>query len=283
MTDRADEESAPTDHRAALWLPLLRRLTDRVPRWVVLKNAGAALSGVGDVDCFAPPEDWPLIEREFRAWAAERDLPVVTVCRHLWRGAFFIAIDPDSPYLLVLDVESYRTFRGSAHVTVDDALGFAELDPLGFRRVRPGAEGVLKLLWNGMFWGARRNEDGLQRKGVLDLLRTDPAGASQATRVVGPAAPLLRRAIGQVMAGRWPRRELALIELWCIVRGLSRPDLMIRQLQFRKRVINQCPYFRLSRRHRRRLPDDPTAWLADVRASHAGMSLLPSEGSRPAS
>lgn len=284
MTDRTpDGANGPTDHRAALWLPLLQRLTDRVPRWVVLKNAGAALSGVGDVDSFAPPEDWPLIEREFRAWAAERDLPVVAVCRHIWRGPHFVAIDPASPYLLVLDVKSYRVFRGSALIRLGDAVAFAELDRLGFRRLRSGPEGVVKLLWNGMFRGARRNEEGLRTKGVLDLLLEDPTGASEAARIVGPAAPLLRRAIRRATAGRWPRRELAAVELWCVVRALWRPDVLFRQLWFRYHLAQRCPLMRLTRRARRRLPDDRAGWLADAAATHVGTSFLRAEGSRPAS
>ena len=284
LTYRApDEASGPTDHRAALWLPLLRRLTERVPRWVVLKNAGAALAGVGDVDSFASPEDWPLIEREFRAWAAERDLPMVAVCRHIWRGPHFVAIDPASPYLLVLDVKSYRTFRGSALIRLGDAVAFAELDPLGFRRLRSGPEGVVKLLWNGMFRGARRNEVGLRTKGVLGLLIEDPTGASEAARIVGPAAPLLRRAIRRATAGQWPQRELAVVELWCVVRALWRPDVLFRQLWFRYRIVQRCPLMRLTRQARRRLPDDRERWLAEAAATHVRTSFLRADGSPLAS
>jgi hypothetical protein len=267
----------PTERRASLWLPLLRRLTEVVPRWVVLKSSGEGLGGVGDIDSFAPPEDWPTIEREFRAWALEQGLTFVLVCRHIWRGPHFVAIDPASPYLLVLDVKSYRTFRGSTYARVADAERFAELDMLGFRRVRPGAEGVLKLLWNGMARGGRRHDQGLRTKGVLELLRRDPSGADDAARIVGPAAPLLRRAVREAAAGRWSRPALVAVELWCLIRGLRRPDIIIRQAWFRVRLAKQCPLMSLTRRARRRLPDDRAQWLAAAAAAHDGTSFLADE------
>ena len=53
---------APASDRTALWLPLLRRFTELSPRWVVWKNADAALAGVGDIDAAAPESDWPALE-----------------------------------------------------------------------------------------------------------------------------------------------------------------------------------------------------------------------------
>ena len=183
---------ASPNHRATLWLPLLRQLTDEVPGWLVIKNARQALDGVGDIDSMARPEDWPAIERLFRMWASEHGLTVVGVCRHIWRGPNLVARDPSDPYLLVLDVKSVRTFRGSALVTVADALALAEMDAAGFRRMRAGGEGVVKLLHNGMTRGARRDQAGLDAKGVVALLRpirtARTSGRVDRAQRAGPAA-----------------------------------------------------------------------------------------------
>lgn len=274
--------TSPTEHRAGLWLSLLQRLTQVVPQFGVLKNSARALSGMGDIDAFAAEEDLPLIEQEFRAWTAERDYPLVTVCRHPVAGAIFVAIDPASPYVLFLDIKAYRTFRGSALIGLRDAVSLAELDALGFRRLRPGPEGVLKLLWNGMRRGGRRNEEKLHSRAILELLRSDPADALDSARVVGPAAPLLRYAIRRAIAGEWSRPALIGVEWWCLVRAIGRPDVLLRQIWYRLRVAPQCPVLELSRRARRRLPDDREGWLGEVAAAHTGTSFLSAEGGLPA-
>lgn len=267
--------SAPAHdtHRATLWLPLLRRLTEAVPGWVVIKNAEAALDGVGDIDSMADPSDWPEIERIFRTWAAEHGLPVVGVCRHIWRGPNLIARDPASPYLLVLDVKALRTFRGSALVTAAGALAMAEMDPAGFRRLRPGAEGVLKLLHNGTAHGGRRNGPGLAGKHVVALLQADPPGADAAADWVGLAARGLRRASRATAHGGWSRWDLLLVEAWCLMRSAGHPAHLARQLWLRASG-ERCPFVRLTRRERRRLPDDEDAWIDHMRETHTGTSFL---------
>jgi hypothetical protein len=260
-------------HRATLWLPLLRRLTEAVPGWVVIKNAEAALEGVGDIDSMADPSDWPEIERIFRTWAAERGLPVVGVCRHIWRGPNLIARDPASPYLLVLDVKALRTFRGSALVTAAAALSMAEMDPAGFRRLRPGAEGVLKLLHNGTAHGGRRNAPGLAGKRVVALLQADPEGADAAAAWVGISAPALRRASQATARGAWSGWDLRLVEAWSLTRSVRHPAHLARQLWLRASG-QRCAFVRLTRRERRRLPDDGDAWIDHMRETHVGTSFL---------
>jgi hypothetical protein len=270
-----DSGAVPAGQRAALWLPLLRAMTDRFPEWSVQKGSASALGAVGDVDACGRPVDFPDMEREFRSWVDQHGLEFVTVCRHNWRGPLFVAIDPNSPYLLVHDVKLGRFFRGSPLMRLDEVLALSELDALGFRRVRPGAEGVLKLLWNGMARGGRRNDLGLRTKGVLELLRRDPSGADEAARIVGPAAPLLRHAVREAVAGRWSRPALVGVELWCLLRGLRRPDFIVRQLRYRYALAPRCPVLQLSMRAKRHLPPDREGWRAAVAASHAGTSYLP--------
>jgi hypothetical protein len=249
-------------------------MTVRFPYWAVQKGSASALYGVGDIDACGRRQDFPEIERTFRRWAAEHGLRFVTACTHNWGGPLLVAIDPDSPYVVVHDVKTKRLFRGSPLMRLDELLTLAELDPLGFRRLRPGAEGVLKLLWNGMRRGGRRNDEGLRTKGVLELLRQDPEGAAAASRIVGLAAPLLRHATREAAAGRWSRPALVGVELWCFLRALRRPDVIARQLWFKFSVVRRCPVHRLSLRYKRHLPEDVPAWLAAVNATHRPGTLL---------
>jgi hypothetical protein len=263
---------APLSPRATLWLPLLRQLTDEVPDWLVIKNAAAALDGVGDIDSMACPEDWPAIERIFRMWASEHGLTMVGVCRHIWRGPNLVAWAPSDPYLMVLDVKAVRTFRGAPLITVTNALPLAESDAAGFRRMRAGGEGVIKLLHNGTARGARRNAAGLDAKGVVSLLAADPDGADLAAAWTGRSAPPLRRAIRAVVRGRWPRRDLLLVEAGAMARAVGHPGPLIRQLGLRA-TGERCPFIHLTRHDHRRLPEDGKAWITLMRRTHPGSTF----------
>lgn len=275
---RIDPDLAWSHDRAHLWLPLLRDLTEHVPAWVVLKNSKAAMRGVGDIDSFAPRSAFPAIERRFRAWASERGLQTVIVCRHNWRGPNFVAIRPGDSFLFSLDVKIGRLFRGSFLVTVDDAHEFAVMDDLGYRRMREGAEGALKLLFNGMAHGGVQNEAGFQVKGILEALRADPAGAMAASRLAGIAAPALRSGIRAVLGGRWSRRDMAAVEAWCLLRSVRRPDHIIRQLHWRRVSVPSCAVARLQRRQ---MPGDRAAWMQAVADTHPVDGFLGTT-SRPA-
>jgi hypothetical protein len=257
--------STPNPDRSHLWLPLIQRLTQEVPGWVVLKNSKAAMKGVGDIDSFADESDFPEIERVFRAWAADHGLQVAVICLHNWRGPIMVAIRDGDPYLFSLDVKVRRLFRGSSLIETKQAQSMALMDDLGYRRLREGPEGILKLLFNGMDHTGVRNDTMVAQKGVLEALRADPEGAMEASRIVGFAAPALRSAARAAIAGGWSRRDLAAVEAWCYIRSIARPDRLIRQVYWRKVVAPRCAFFKLERR---RIPDDREAWLRDVAATH---------------
>lgn len=261
----------PAADRSDLWLPLLRDLTEHVPEWVVLKNSRAALRGIGDVDTFAPRSVYPDIERRFRTWAAGQGLQVVVVCHHNWRGPNFVAIRPDDPYLISLDVKVGRLLRASWLVKVRDVQELTVMDELGYRRLREGAEGTLKLVFNGMTRGGRRNEAGFRDKGIVEALAADPEGALIATRFVGAAAPALRHAIRIVSEGGWSRRDMLAVEAWCYARALLRPWIPVRQVYWRRVTVPSCPVAQLPRR---RLPDDREAWIDRVVATHPVSGFL---------
>src|SRR5438067_884447 len=125
------------------WLPLLRSLTARERSWCVWKNADQAATSSGDVDSAAPRSAWAGVQDEFRTWAFAAGAGPVIVCRHLPETLVLAACDKGNrERLLQLDVYD----RVARVIRAEDLTGVAELDDQGFRRLRPGAEGLLLLI-----------------------------------------------------------------------------------------------------------------------------------------
>jgi hypothetical protein len=268
---RADLSGAPGEGgRAEMWLPLLRRLTERFPTWAVWKNVDSALTGHGDVDSLADPACWPAIEAEFRGWAAAHGLTHVIVCRHVPQGPHFLAFGPATRHLVQLDVKARATFRGSTLVDWRQLLPLCERDPRGFRRVRPGAEGVIKLLSNGTLSGGRMDAEALEKKRVAELLAADPEGVARTARLFGPAAGALRRGADAVVRGGWDRPAMRAVEAWCLVRAVAEPGTLLSRAGFKYRGRKRCPVIRTIRHDDRRVPDDVEAWMREVRRTHPG-------------
>ncbi|MFN2521436.1 MAG: hypothetical protein ABR525_10375 [Candidatus Limnocylindria bacterium] len=276
-TGRADEKGGsrsgeppartPRDF-GALWLPLMRSLTAVTRSWLVWKNADAALAGIGDIDSAAMKAEWPEISTAFRAWAAEERLLPTTVCPHIPGGLNLLALPADSGSILELGVKETKVFRGSILFRTEDLLPLAELDARGFRRLRPGAEGVFKLVLNGARPGGRADEAGLAAKDVRRLLRLDPEGARLAAPLFGPAAPSALAAASAAAAGGWDRRAMMALETWAILRGPRHPRLLARRAWFRLRGSRSCPIVRALLGDHRRIPGDRPRWLAEVRREH---------------
>jgi hypothetical protein len=254
--------------RSSLWLPLLRRLAEACPDWVVWKNVESALSGIGDIDAAAPKKDWEVIEGEFRRWAAERDLGPALVCHHIPGGLNLICIPKDLPTFLEVGVKDRRIFRGSTLFVADDLKPFMLMDPRGFRRIRPGAEGLFKLLLNGTRRGGRPNWQGIRDKRVLELLREDPEGMRMAARLLGAAASPLVAGAERAMAGGWNRGAMFLVDVWAMTRAMARPVVLARRLRFRL-WGKDCPIVRAILTDHRRIPPDREGWLRQVALTHA--------------
>jgi hypothetical protein len=259
---------APREDRSSLWLPLLRRLTEASSWWVVWKNVDSALSGTGDIDAAAPEADWPIIEHEFRHWATELELGPVIVCHHIPGGLNLVAVPSTMPTLLELGVKARRIWRGTTLFVLDDLKPLMVLDPRGFRRLRPGAEGLFKLLLNGARWDGSPNRDSLRTKRVAELLREDPGGASMAARLFGPARGAVLYAAQRVAAGEWDRRAILTVEGWALLRALGSPVVAAKRARFRLRARATCPVISTLLGDHRRIPDDREAWLRRVAASH---------------
>jgi len=263
-----EDPRAASPDRTELWSSLLVRLTNEFPGWATWKNVDSAMAGKGDVDSLAPPSDWPEIRKTFEKWAAERRYAPIVVCRHVPQGPHFVTFEPGSPYIVQLDVKERATFRGSTLVDAWSLQRLAEMDPRGYRRVRPGADGVIRLCSNAIGPGGRLNASALMLKRIPELLRSDPEGVEAMAELFGPARLALLAGVRAVLAGSWNRRAMLQVEAWALARSVAEPTVMVSRLWFGRVTLKRCPVLRIIREHDRRVPDDLEAWLDEVRVSH---------------
>lgn len=254
--------------RTELWLSLLRRVTDEFPGWAAWKNTNSAMAGKGDVDSLAPPADWPAIQETFRLWCAERGYSPMVVCRHVPQGPHFITFEPGSAYIVQFDVKERATFRGSTLVDAWSLQSLTEMDPRGFRRVRPGADGVIRLCSNGIRKFGRVDVGALAEKRVRQLLAADPAGVEAIAASFGPARKALLRGVQAVLNGGWDRGAMLKVEAWALARSVAEPRVAMSRLWFGKVTLKRCPVLHIIRQQDRRVPSDFARWLDEVRSGH---------------
>lgn len=259
------------EERETLWLPLLRRLTRTCPGWAVWKDPEPALSGPEDIDAAAPSRTWPQIVAEFRRWAAQRELPVV-VCLHVPQTLNLFAVHRGQ--LLQLETRSRGTFRGAVHFTAEDLADLSVIDPRGFRVLRPGARGMLKLTLHGLRRGGRPAQAALEQHRVVELLRRDLRGAELMAERLGPAAAAAARAARAAAAGRWDRPAFLALEAAAALRAPLRPHLPLAQLWFRRFRRARCPVLQTVYSNGRFLPEPLERWLE--RADRSGHRAIAS-------
>jgi len=257
----------PTQDRTTIWVPLLRRLTDEWSTWLVLKHPESAFTGSGDIDSAAPPESWAAIESTFCSWAAEQGLGSVISCPHAPGWLHLVALDPLGGRFYELDVNSRKLLLGSTFYQALDLLPLAMMDARGFRRVRPGAEGLLKLIHNGTRRGGRPNPEGLRVKRVRELMAADRTGMELASRLFGGSGGAILRGADACLAGEWDRTAMVLVELRFLARALLEPRSILWRLRFRV-VKRRCVVLQTVFRDRRQPPADVAPWLAAVRRNH---------------
>lgn len=260
--------------RSAAWIDLLGRLTEAHRDRAVWKNVDQGLAGTGDVDFAASVEDWEEVESEFRRWAAGQGLGPVFACRHVPGSLFLIAVDHATSSFLQLDVRGRATFRGSTLFTAQDLVPLMEPDPRGFRRLRPGAEGLLKLVLSGLGRGGSPRPDALEKEGVAELLVRDPVGAREAARLFGVARRAVLAGAASLTDGRWNRGAMIVVEGRAALRALVEPHAVLGRLRER-RAKKWCPVLRAGIVHRRRIQGDLASWLDEVRRSHTVQGPAP--------
>jgi hypothetical protein len=254
-------EEVPTD-----WLPLLRRLTQLSPDWAVWKNADSALRGHGDIDSVSVRAEREALIREFRSWARENALGPVFTCTHV-PGVVLIVALRDREFV-ELDLCERAVFRGSPLFGAADLRHLVIMDDRGFRRLRPGAEGLLLLFFLGMKYGGRPAFDALQRKGIVDLLRADQDGMEAATSLFGVAEGPAWRLAKAVLQADWDRRSALEVEAWAGARALGHLRVVSSRVAFRLRRGRDCLIWSILRRGRR-IEGDVEAWLSIAQETYA--------------
>lgn len=251
--------------RSARWLPLLRRLTDVSPTWVSWKSVESALGGYGDIDSTADPHERAAILATFKEWATAQQLGPVIVCRHGPNLDVLVALCGTEPFFEV-DVMPRKVFLGSTMFRYDDLLPLAQTDQRGLRLLRPGAEGLIKLLLNGTRRDGHPNQQGLRHHGIVDKLTQDMEGAHLLTRLFGPGQRAALQLASAVVAGEWNRRAALQLEGWFLARAVLEPRSVANKIRFRiaKRT---CPVLRAMLAGRR-VPEPRDEWLLDVRRDH---------------
>ena len=121
-------------------------------------------------------------EHEFATWAKSNGLGPVISCPHAPFLVHLVALDQSAPAetFFELDVNRRKVFLGSTLFLPADLRPLARVNDEGFRRLRPGAEGLLKLVHNGTKRRGRQNEEGLKTKRIPELLAEDWEGVEQA-------------------------------------------------------------------------------------------------------
>jgi hypothetical protein len=255
-----DEGSSPP------WVPLLRRLTQLSPHWGVYKNVDSALTGRGDIDSISDPADRDLLIEEFTLWSTRNGLSPVFRCPHLPGSVLAVALR-DRRDLVELQLSEWVFFRGAALFEAADVSALMVIDDRGFRRLRPGMEGLLLLLINGTKLGGRPNYPGIHSKRVVELLRVDPEGVHASRGLFGSAWSAVSRLVKAVLDGGWDRRSALVVEAWASARALRSPQLLGARALLRLTGGKSCPLLPILRRGRR-LDGDVEAWLSAVKRGH---------------
>jgi hypothetical protein len=250
-----------------MWLPLLQRLTEAAPTWGVWKRPDSALQGGGDIDAVGAEAEWSTIVDVYRGWARDQSLGPVVTCTHspgLLVLAACLGEDPTS--LLQMDVYAERIFRGSTLVSAEALRAVMRADPRGFRRLRPGAEGVLLLLAEGVLRGGRPARASTT-DAIAQLLRDDPRGVSETTALFGERGRHALAAADALAGGGWARRELAWFELESALRLVRRPRELSKTLLRDVRRHRPCGVLQALQAGRR-VPGERGRWLDEQRRSH---------------
>jgi hypothetical protein len=248
------------------WLALARGLSEVAPSWVACKSVGGAPTEWGDLPSTAPVEEWDALTQEFRRWAAATRLGPVVVCPHEPHVLHLIALDGPLRFF-VLSLWARRVVRGATLFVPETLRPVAELDAWGFRRTRPGAEGVILLLDAVAHDGVEPDWPTLRARDVAALVARDRTGVRETARLLlGPVDRAMVQLADAVEGGRWDRRALTSLQRWCVARSLVEPAVMATWM--RHRFTRPCAVVDAMAAGRR-VPGDRRDWLDDVAADHS--------------
>ena len=259
----------------------LRELTGHHERLVVWKHLDRALHGHGDVDAVAPEQDVPAITQDAVSIAAATlGATHAILCDHVPNVRLHFFVQPHClPQLFELDIWMQPS-RGSARWADPRVIAqFAILGMHGIRHLRPGAEAIMLLVYQGLSWKGQNKLAGEERETIVRGLSGDLEGAYEACRVLPPrpARAALLKLTGCLQQGVWSRKYALQAFGGFTLAGLAHPDFAARQAMHRAQFIrgHECLMFTLMRRHHRQVPPAGVNALLDAaRASGHAVSTL---------
>jgi hypothetical protein len=262
VTSAGDQSRQPPP-----WVPLLVKLTEISPAWGVWKNADRAISVSGDIDSVSLPADRELLLGEFRRWASANRMEPIFTCHHLPGSVLGVALR-DRRELVELQLCEQAMFRGSTLFTARELRPLMMMDGRGFRRLRPGSEGLLLLFFNATRRGGHASTIGEKARRALGLMREDPEGMEAATAIFGPLREDARRVALAALDDSWDRRSALRVEVWALARGMQDVQLLLARAVYRARGGRYCPLLPVLRRGRRLPEGDVDAWLGRAIRTH---------------
>ena len=238
----------------------MRQLTARHPSLLVWKHLERALQGQGDVDAAAPVDDVVAIRADANAIARETLAAThVILCDHVADKSLHFFVQPDRlPQLFELDICSQPSRGLAPWASPRRMLPLTTMSAEGIRRLRPGAEAVISLVYHGLSPAGTNRLHG-QELGLVDSgLAHDMVGAEQACRSLAPwlARRPLFELIAQVSQGGWDRRLAQRAYLGFVMACCAHPRFTARRSWFRLRLAvgQECVMSQLGRRGGRRVP-----------------------------
>lgn len=245
-------------------LELFRSMTERFDSWAVWKNADSALRGEGDTDSSGPRTLTSPVFEEFGRWARSNGARATILCSHTPGLSIMVGVFPDRTELVQFDLWHESHLRGTQLFDWEQLVPLMELDPRGFRRLRPGAEGLLLLLFNGTKIGGRRNDEAIERKNIRTLLAGDPDGVALAVETLRLPRQT-QEAAAAVSTLNWNRKSMIQMEGVLLGRAIVNPTLLFARLRFRAR--SRCPVT-TALGQQRRAPASVTPWMREMERGH---------------
>jgi hypothetical protein len=249
------------------WVPLLVKLTEISPVWGVWKNADRAISVSGDIDSVSLPSDRDLLLEEFKRWASAHSMGPIFTCHHLPGSVLGVALR-DRRELVELQLCEQAIFRGSTLFTARELRPLMMIDRRGFRRLRPGSEGLLLLFFNATRRGGRASTGGEKAHRALGLMREDLEGMEAATAIFGPLREDARKVALAALDDSWDRRSALRVEVWALARGIQDVQLSLARAGYRARGGRYCPLLPVLRRGRTISEGHVDAWLRRAIRTH---------------
>ena len=250
----------------------LRELCRRHPELLGWKNLDRALLGQGDIDAAAPRNRVAAIAADAVDLApAILGATHVIRCEHVADKLLHFFVQPQLlPQLLEFDLCT-QPGRGLAPwASPSRLLALADMDDNGIRRIRPGAEAVVVLVYRGL---SPRGSNGLtddEMQFVTNRIAEDRTGAEQACRTLPPrpARSSLQRLVAGLAEGKWQQDLARRAFLGFATSGPAHPVFTTRRIRYRLQLATggECLMSDLARHHGRRVPASGLdRMLADAR------------------